>query len=66
MHSQASSDLAPLHEAQTPQPGLLHRLLRRLSRKRKAARVTSPLVYDAEDIEEANRISDALCRQHAR
>ena len=25
----------------------------------------SPLSYDAEDIEEANRISDALERQHA-
>lgn len=30
------------------------------------ARGASPLRYDAEDIEEANRIGAALCRQHAR
>ncbi len=26
----------------------------------------APILYDAEDIEEANRIGAALCRQHAR
>jgi len=25
-----------------------------------------PLIYDAEDIEEANRIGEAICKQHAR
>ena len=31
-----------------------------------AAGASTPLRYDAEDIEEANRIGAALCRQHAR
>ena len=30
------------------------------------ADASSPLRYDAEDVEEANRIGAALCRQHAR
>ena len=30
------------------------------------AGASSPMRYDAEDIEEANRIGAAVCRQHAR
>ena len=30
------------------------------------ASASSPMRYDAEDLEEANRIGAALCRQHAR
>ncbi len=33
---------------------------------RGAGATHSPLRYDAEDIEEANRIGEAVCRQHAR
>jgi len=36
------------------------------ARKLAVPAVAAAIAYDAEDIEEANRIGAALCRQHAR
>lgn len=36
------------------------------AQKLAAPAVSAAIAYDAEDIEEANRIGAALCRQHAR
>ena len=64
-HASPTLAAVPIREGHSPRPSLLRRLWRALSLG-KGAPVAAPLVYDAEDIEEANRISDALCRQHAR
>ena len=48
-------------EASIRRPNFFQRLF-----GRRHERVAAPLVYAAEDIEEDNRISDALHRQHAR
>ena len=62
MPQTASPDasVVPAPEARVQRPSFFQRLFGR--RHEPAA---APLVYDAEDIEEDNRISDALRRQHA-
>ena len=37
-----------------------------IAQKAPASAMPAAIAYDAEDIEEANRIGAALCRQHAR
>ena len=45
---------------------ILSRGAKGIVRKTPAPAVPAGIAYDAEDIEEANRIGAALCRQHAR
>ena len=66
MPQTASPDarVAPAPEARAEREGFFQRLFGR-PRQEGSAVQAAPLEYDAEDIEEDNRISDALSRQHA-